>query len=108
MAVLRSNRQRLEKTLSSQEVVQRIVRVGCKPSPLPEPGLLFDLVFEGVPWAAQLREESCRCPHPGGLHRHRLLICGELHAALEWRRGALLAIERGPDGRLWIQGDLSP
>jgi hypothetical protein len=108
MATQEANRRRLRKTLARDEVQQRIVRIPARAGLFPEPGVLFDLWNDGLPWAAKIRSEPCLCGRPAAPHRHRYVECGELHAGLHWRAGARLEFVRGDDDRIVVSGDVDP
>ncbi|MEE2828344.1 MAG: hypothetical protein VX498_04070 [Myxococcota bacterium] len=108
MATLESNGKFFRKTLSEDEVTQRVIRLESRARLFPGPGILFDLWLDDLPWASRIRSEPCTCPRPGGTHRHRYLEGGELHAGLRWKVGAELCFERLEDGRIQVSGDIDP
>ena len=108
MPTLRSTQTEYLKSLSRQEVTQRVLRIGARARLFPPAGVLFDLWHQDQAWAAKLRSEPCTCHQPGGRHRHLYLEGGELHAGLRWEVGATLHFRRDTAGRLRVEGDLDP
>ncbi len=104
----RASARRLHKRMSHDEVSQRVIRLSPRASFFPEAGQLFDIWHLGLPWAAKMRKESCRCSRPGGSHFHRYIECGELHAGLSWQVGAKLHFDLDERRRIQVSGDLEP
>jgi hypothetical protein len=102
--VLRRTRTELIKSLSRDEVQQKVIRLP-RADFLPEPDLLFDVWHDGVPWASKIRSEPCTCGRPPGPHRHQYIEGGELHAGLRWAIGARLKF-RAVGDRIEVSGDL--
>ena len=98
----------LHKQLSRDEVQHRVIRLTPRASFFPKAGELFDIWHDGIPWAAKMRAESCTCSRPGGVHVHRYIECGELHAGLAWRVGAKLHFALDEEERIQVSGDLVP
>jgi hypothetical protein len=104
----RATTQLLHKRLSRLEVTERVIRLHPRARFFPAPGQLFDLWHLGLPWGAKIRSETCTCPHPGGVHQHRYIESGELHAGLRWQAGASLNFDVDERNRIQVSGDLVP
>ena len=104
----RFRQKRVSWKLSSDSIVQRVIRIPSHIRIFPEPDLLFDLWHDGIPWASRIRRESCTCSRPGGQHSHRYIEAAELHAGIAWQPGTELRFIRSANGRIVVGGDVQP
>ena len=97
---------RRTKTLTKDDVAQRVIRVDEVLDILPPAGTLFDLWFQETPWASKVRCEPCTCGEQAGVHNHSYLEGAEVHVGLTWEVGATLHFEAVKPGLIQLSGSL--